>query len=105
MCIDYSIIKYFHKLTQEQKYKFLQMKYIYEEINKKINLISRRDIKNIYEHHVLHSLSIAKVVTFTRGMTTIDIGTGGGFPGIPLAIFFPNVEFTLIDSIQKKINA
>ena len=81
------------------------MKDVYEEINKKINLISRRDIKNIYEHHVLHSLSIAKVITFTRGMTTIDVGTGGGFPGIPLAILFPNVEFTLIDSIQKKINA
>ena len=105
MCINYSIFKYFPKLSQEQKYKFLQMKHIYEEINKKINLISRRDIKNIYEHHILHSLSIAKVVTFTRRMTTIDVGTGGGFPGIPLAILFPNVEFTLIDSIQKKINA
>ena len=89
MCINYSIFKYFPKLSQEQKYKFLQMKHIYEEINKKINLISRKDIKNIYKHHILHSLSITKVVTFTRGMTTIDVGTGGGFPGIPLAILFP----------------
>ena len=97
------ILKYFTLLEQTQIDKLSQLQSIYEEINKKINLISRRDIKNIYEHHVLHSLSIAKVVTFTRGMTTIDVGTGGGFPGIPLAIFFPNVEFTLIDSIQKKI--
>ena len=98
------ILKYFTLLEQTQIDKLSQLQSIYEEINKKINLISRRDIKNIYEHHVLHSLSIAKVVTFTRGMTTIDVGTGGGFPGIPLAILFPNVEFTLIDSIQKKIN-
>lgn len=97
------ILKYFTLLEQTQIDKLSQLQSIYEEVNKKINLISRRDIKNIYEHHVLHSLSIAKVVTFTRGMTTIDVGTGGGFPGIPLAIFFPNVEFTLIDSIQKKI--
>ena len=103
MYITFFIFKYFPKLSQEQKYKFLQIKNIYEEINKKINLISRRDIKNIYEHHVLHSLSIAKVVTFTRGMNIIDVGTGGGFPGIPLAILFPNIEFTLIDSVQKKI--
>ena len=99
------ILKYFTLLEQTQIDKLSQLQSIYEEINKKINLISRRDIKNIYEHHVLHSLSIAKVITFTRGMTAIDVGTGGGFPGIPLAIFFPNVEFTLIDSIQKKINA
>ena len=98
------ILKYFTLLEQTQIDKLSQLQSIYEEVNKKINLISRRDIKNIYEHHVLHSLSIAKVVTFTRGMTTIDVGTGGGFPGIPLAILFPNVEFTLIDSVQKKIN-
>lgn len=103
MYIAFCIFKYFPKLSQEQKYKFLRIKYIYEKFNKKINLISRRDIKNIYEHHVLHSLSIAKVVTFTRGMNIIDVGSGGGFPGIPLAILFPDVEFTLIDSVQKKI--
>lgn len=99
------ILKYFTLLEQTQIDKLSQLQSIYEEVNKKINLISRRDIKNIYEHHVLHSLSIAKVVTFTKGMTTIDVGTGGGFPGIPLAILFPNVEFTLIDSVQKKIKA
>ena len=99
----YTVFKYFPKLLQEQKCKFEQMQNVYEGINEKVNLISRKDIQNIYEHHVLHSLSIAKVVFFSDGEKVIDVGTGGGFPGVPLAILFPEVEFTLIDSIQKKI--
>ncbi|MHC1706147.1 MAG: 16S rRNA (guanine(527)-N(7))-methyltransferase RsmG [Bacteroidales bacterium] len=98
-----SILQYFPQLTDHQKLLFSQLKPIYEEWNAKINLISRRDMENFYIHHVLFSLSIAKVIQFLPGTRLIDIGTGGGFPGIPLAILFPRVEFVLLDSIGKKI--
>ena len=97
------ILKYFPNLTDEQKFHFQQLETLYKDWNEKINVISRKDIDEFYERHVLHSLGIAKIMEFADGTKVLDIGTGGGFPGIPLAILFPNVEFTLVDSIGKKI--
>lgn len=94
--------KYFH-LTETQERQFAALGGLYPEWNAKINVISRKDIDNLYDHHILHSMAIAKVINFQPGSTVMDIGTGGGFPGIPLAILFPEVHFTLIDSIGKKI--
>jgi 16S rRNA (guanine527-N7)-methyltransferase len=101
---DISIItKYFPALTDRQKQQFIQLAPLYKEWNDKINVVSRKDIENIYVNHVLHSLGIAKVISFTPGSHILDVGTGGGFPGIPLAILFPEVNFHLVDSIGKKI--
>ncbi len=97
------ILKYFPNLTEEQKSQFQQLEKLYKDWNEKINVISRKDIDEFYERHVLHSLGIAKIMEFADGTKVLDIGTGGGFPGIPLAILFPNVDFTLVDSIGKKI--
>jgi len=97
------ILKYFPNLTELQKKQFAALYDLYADWNSKINVISRKDIQNLYVHHVLHSLAIAKVVSFTKGTKILDAGTGGGFPGVPLAIFFPESEFLLIDSIGKKI--
>jgi len=94
---------YFQELTPLQKERFEALDSLYREWNEKINVISRKDIDNLYEHHILHSLAIAKAVTFADGSSVLDVGTGGGFPGIPLAILFPEVHFTLCDSIGKKI--
>ena len=94
--------KYFH-LTPHQEQQFAALGELYPEWNQKINVISRKDIGNLYEHHILHSMAIAKVINFQPGTRVMDIGTGGGFPGIPLAILFPETHFTLIDSIGKKI--
>ena len=98
------LLRYFPEITNEQALQFDTLGDLYTEWNSKINVISRKDINNLYEHHVLHSLAIAKFIRFTAGTKIIDIGTGGGFPGIPLAILFPEVYFHLIDSIGKKIN-
>ena len=97
------ILKYFPNLTDQQKSQFQQLEMLYKDWNGKINVISRKDIDEFYERHVLHSLGIAKIMEFADATKVLDIGTGGGFPGIPLAILFPNVEFTLVDSIGKKI--
>lgn len=97
------INKYFPNLSEEQKSQFQLLETLYKDWNEKINVISRKDIDEFYERHVLHSLGIAKIMEFADGTKVLDIGTGGGFPGIPLAILFPNVEFTLVDSIGKKI--
>lgn len=97
------ILKYFPELTEEQKRKFLLLQELYEEWNNKINVISRKDIDQLYERHILHSLSIAKIIQFKPNTKILDIGTGGGFPGIPLAILFPECKFHLVDSIGKKI--
>lgn len=97
------ILKYFPNLTSEQKDQFAALYDLYEDWNNKINVISRKDIANLYTHHILHSLSIAKIIQFKKGSHILDVGTGGGFPGIPLAIFFPESNFLLIDSIGKKI--
>ena len=97
------IEKYFPNLSDEQLTRFAALKDLYEDWNSKINVISRKDIGNLYEHHVLHSLGIAKVINFKPGTTVMDLGCGGGFPGIPLAILFPEVKFHLVDSIGKKI--
>jgi 16S rRNA (guanine527-N7)-methyltransferase len=98
------IKKYFPALTADQLEKFSQLQSLYSEWNEKINVISRKDIDHLYERHVLHSLAIAKFVSFKAGVKVLDVGTGGGLPGIPLAIFFPEVKFHLIDSVGKKIN-
>ncbi len=97
------IKKYFPDLSPKQVKQFEQLLPLYTEWNAKINVISRKDIEHLYLHHVLHSLSIAKVIQFKPGTKVLDIGTGGGFPGIPLAILFPEVQFHLVDSIKKKI--
>ncbi len=98
-----TILKYFPDITNIQNDRFEQLLPLYNDWNQKINVISRKDIDNLYERHILHSLSIAKIKQFEDGSTVLDVGTGGGFPGIPLAIMFPNVHFTLCDSIGKKI--
>jgi 16S rRNA (guanine527-N7)-methyltransferase len=97
------IIKYFPNITVRQLEQFAALSELYSQWNEKINVISRKDIDSLYEKHVLHSLSIAKALEFNKNDRVIDIGTGGGFPGIPLAIFFPDVQFHLTDSIGKKI--
>ena len=97
--------KYFPDLTIDQLAKFKKLEEVYQKWNKRVNLISRRDVDNLYLHHVLPSLSIAKVVEFKPGTKILDVGTGGGFPGIPLDIMFPQAHFTLIDSVGKKIDA
>jgi len=97
------IFKHFPDLSPQQKKQFIQLKDVYLYWNERINLISRKDIEHLYLHHVLHSLSIAKVIQFLPQSKVLDIGTGGGFPGIPLAILFPETTFFLNDSIQKKI--
>lgn len=97
------ILHYFPTLTEKQKEQFAALDALYRDWNAKINVISRKDIDNLYEHHILHSLGIAKVIRFRPGSSVLDIGTGGGFPGIPLAILFPEVKFHLLDSIGKKV--
>jgi 16S rRNA (guanine527-N7)-methyltransferase len=94
--------KYFTSLTPRQTEQFSQLSPLYQLWNQRINVISRKDIDNLYLHHVLHSLAIAKVISFKPGTVVIDAGTGGGFPGIPLAILFPRCHFILVDSIRKK---
>ena len=95
--------KYFPNLSQDQLKQFKRLIPIYKDWNSKVNLISRRDIDNLFINHILHSLSIVNIIKFKDTTSILDVGTGGGFPGIPLAIFFPNVKFTLLDSIGKKI--
>ena len=97
------ILNYFPGLNEEQIRQLSSLEELYTDWNSKINVISRKDIGNLYEHHVLHSLGIAKVIRFREGTQVMDLGTGGGFPGIPLAILFPDVQFHLVDSIGKKI--
>lgn len=94
---------YFPNISEEQNKQFAALYELYLDWNSKINVISRKDIENLYEHHVLHSLAIAKVLNFNDKTSIVDVGTGGGFPAIPLAILFPNVKFHLVDSIGKKI--
>jgi len=104
MPADIAILtKYFPKLTDKQREQFEQLQELYSFWNNQINVISRQDIENLYEKHILHSLGIAKVLNFKHGTEILDVGTGGGFPGIPLAILFPECQFHLVDSIGKKI--
>ena len=98
-----AIFSYFPQLTELQRSRFAALDALYHDWNAKINVISRKDIDNLYEHHVLHSLGIAEIINFRPGTRVMDLGTGGGFPGIPLAIMFPEVQFHLVDSIGKKI--
>ena len=97
------ITKYFSDISDEQRHQFEALYDLYQDWNSKINVISRKDIDNLYEHHVLHSLAIAKTIRFKDGSEILDFGTGGGFPGVPLAILFPNCHFRLIDGTGKKI--
>jgi 16S rRNA (guanine527-N7)-methyltransferase len=97
------LLKYFADFTETQIEQFGALKNLYTEWNEKINVISRKDMDNFYEHHVLHSLAIATQFEFTPGMQVMDLGSGGGFPGVPLAIFFPDTQFHLVDSINKKL--
>lgn len=97
------IKKYFPQLTPKQEEQFAALDALYHDWNAKINVISRKDIDNLYEHHILHSLAIAKRINFREGTNILDFGTGGGFPGIPLAIFFPEANFKLIDGTGKKV--
>ena len=97
------IQKYFSALTEKQIQQFSDLKNLYEHWNAQINVISRKDMDDLYINHVLHSLAIAKVIQFEKGTSVLDVGTGGGFPGIPLAILFPETDFLLVDSIGKKI--
>lgn len=97
------LLKYFPNLTEQQKEQFAALFPLYSDWNTKINVISRKDIDNLYVHHILHSLAIAKLIQFVDCTNVMDVGTGGGFPGIPLAIMFPQCNFTLVDSIGKKI--
>jgi 16S rRNA (guanine527-N7)-methyltransferase len=97
------LLKYFPNLTATQVERFAMLGGLYSDWNSKINVVSRKDIDHLYERHVLHSLGIAKIIRFKPSTYVLDVGTGGGFPGIPLAIFFPEVQFTLVDSIGKKI--
>ena len=97
------IKKYFPQLTPKQEEQFAALDALYHDWNAKINVISRKDIDNLYEHHILHSLAIAKRINFREGTNVLDFGTGGGFPGIPLAIFFPEANFKLIDGTGKKV--
>ena len=98
-----TILKYFTELTEEQQRQLEMLDALYREWNAKINVISRKDIDNLYEHHVLHSMAIAKIANFRPGTKILDFGTGGGFPGVPLAILFPECQFKLIDGTGKKI--
>ena len=98
-----SLIKAYFTLSPIQEQQFAALDELYRDWNSKINVISRKDIDNLYEHHILHSLAIAKVLRFSAGSDILDVGTGGGFPGIPLAILFPECRFTLVDSVGKKV--
>ena len=97
------IFNYFPNLTQQQQDQFISLEALYQDWNLKINVVSRKDIEELYLRHVLHSLAIAKFISFNPGAQVLDVGTGGGFPGIPLAILFPETQFTLVDAIGKKI--
>lgn len=97
------VVKYFKELTETQRHQIAMLGSLYREWNARINVVSRKDIDNLYEHHVLHSLAVAKAFRFSAGTRLLDFGTGGGFPGIPLAIVFPECHFTLIDGTGKKI--
>ena len=97
------IFKYFPELTDSQRVNFKKLETLYQDWNQKINVVSRKDIDELYLRHVLHSLGIAKIQRFNEGAQVLDVGTGGGFPGVPLAILFPEVKFTLVDAIGKKI--
>lgn len=98
-----NIFEYFPNLSENQKNQFILLEELYKDWNQKINVVSRKDIDELYLRHVLHSLGIAKIQSFKAGTEVLDVGTGGGFPGVPLAILFPETQFTLVDSIGKKI--